>query len=92
MAYFALLYDVVDQFTERRAVYRDEHLRMVRDLHARGEVVMGGALGDPPDGAMLIFKSPSATSAEEFAKHDPYVTNGLVTRWSVRPWTVVVGP
>jgi uncharacterized protein YciI len=90
--YFALVYDVVDHFVERRAVYRDEHLRMVRDLHSRGEVVMGGALGDPPDGAMLIFKSPSAAIAEEFAKHDPYVTNGLVTRWTVRPWNVVVGP
>ena len=90
--YFALIYDVVDRFVERRAVYRDEHLHLVRDLHARGEVVMGGALGDPPDGAMLIFKGPSATAAEDFARRDPYVTNGLVTRWQVRPWNVVIGP
>jgi uncharacterized protein YciI len=90
--YFALVYEVVDQFVERRAVYRDEHLRMVRDLHARGEVVMAGALGNPPDGAMLIFKCPSAAIAEAFAKQDPYVTNGLVTRWTVRPWNVVIGP
>ena len=90
--YFALVYDVVDHFVERRAVYRDEHLRMVRDLHARGEVVMGGALGDPPDGAMLIFKSSSPAIAEEFAKQDPYVVNGLVISWKVRPWNVVVGP
>jgi uncharacterized protein YciI len=90
--YFALMYDVVDHFIERRAQYRDEHLHLVRDLHARGEVVMGGALGDPPDGAMLIFKAHSAAIAEDFATRDPYVMNGLVTRWQVRPWNVVVGP
>ena len=28
---------------------------------------------------------------EEFAKNDPYVVNGLVTEWNVRPWTVVFG-
>ena len=90
--YFALIYDVVDHFLERRAVYRDEHLHLVRDLHARGEVIMGGALGDPADGAMLIFKGHTSEIAEDFAKRDPYVTNGLVTRWQVRPWNVVVGP
>ena len=33
----------------------------------------------------------ATTIAEEFAKNDPYVKNGLITEWSVRPWTVVVG-
>ena len=92
IVYFVLAYDVVDRFIERRAVYRDEHLRLVRDLHARGLVVMGGALGDPPDGAMLIFKGSSREDAEKFARADPYVTNGLVTKWQIRPWNVVVGP
>jgi uncharacterized protein YciI len=92
MSYFVLAYDVVDRFVERRAQYRDEHLRLVRDRHTRGEVIMGGALGDPPDGAMLIFKGDSPHVAEEFARADPYVTNGLVTKWQIRPWNVVVGP
>lgn len=90
--YFVLSYDVVDRFIERRAVYRDEHLRLVRELHARGLLIMGGALGEPPDGAMLIFKGNSPEVAENFARTDPYVTNGLVTKWQVRPWNVVVGP
>ena len=92
MSYFVLAYDVVDRFVERRAQYRDEHLRLVRECHARGQVIMGGALGDPPDGAMLIFKGDSPHVAEEFARADPYVTNGLVTHWQIRPWNVVVGP
>jgi len=28
---------------------------------------------------------------ESFARHDPYVINGLVKRWEVRPWTAVIG-
>jgi uncharacterized protein YciI len=91
MAYFVLTYAVVDGFLERRVPLRDEHLRLVRDAHARGELVMAGALGDPPDGGLLVFRSDSAAAAEEFAGKDPYVTEGLVTSWTVRPWNVVVG-
>jgi hypothetical protein len=28
---------------------------------------------------------------EQFVANDPYVKNGLVTRWRIRPWTTVVG-
>ena len=28
---------------------------------------------------------------EAFVGRDPYVANGVVTRWRIRPWTVVVG-
>ena len=59
------------------------------DAQARGELIQGGALGDPVDRAMLVFSSREA--AEAFARQDPYVTNGLVTTWDVQPWAVVVG-
>jgi hypothetical protein len=90
MPYFALFYEAVDDFIVRRAVYRDEHLRLVREAHARGELLLAGALGDP-NGALLVFSSFDATAPESFARKDPYVINGLVTRWKVRPWAVVVG-
>ena len=90
MRYFALTYDVVSDFIERRAVYRDAHLRLVREAHGRGELMLAGALGDPPDGALLVFRAESASPAEAFARGDPYVTEGLVTAWRVRPWNVVV--
>jgi uncharacterized protein len=92
MNYYALLYDTVDEFITRRQPYRDEHLRLVREAHARGEVAWAGALGDPPDGGLLVFHADSAASAETFARRDPYVVHGLITRWRVRPWNVVVGP
>ncbi len=91
MPYFALLYDMVDDFVARRAAYRDEHLRLAREAHARGELVLAGALTDSPAGALLVFNSPDATAAEDFARNDPYVRNGVAKQWKVRPWTVVVG-
>jgi uncharacterized protein len=92
MPYVALLYDVVDQFTERRAPFRAAHLSLVRDAHARGEIFMAGPLGEPALGALLVFQSESAEVAERFARADPYVLEGLVTRWRALPWTVVVEP
>jgi uncharacterized protein len=92
MGYYALLYrEVVPDFIARRAAFRDEHLSLARELHARGELLLAGALADPPDGALLVFKTADIKRVEEFVGKDPYVANGLVKRWEIRPWTVVVG-
>ena len=92
MKYYALFYEVVDRFTERRASFRAEHLERVRDAHSGGSLVLAGALGDPPDGALLVFRASSPEVVEDFARKDPYVVQGVVTSWSVRPWNVVVEP
>src|SRR5438552_11037472 len=91
MKFYALFYDVVDDFVSRRTPYRDEHLRHAQEAHRRGELLLAGALSDPADRALLIFRAPDRSVAEAFARNDPYVTNGLVMRWEVRPWTVVIG-
>jgi uncharacterized protein len=91
MPYFALSYDVVPDFIERRTEFREAHLRMVRDAYDCGQLVMAGALGQPPDGALLVFHGDSESMVESFARADPYVRGGLVTSWRVRSWTVVVG-
>jgi uncharacterized protein YciI len=91
MPYYALFYDAVDDFIARRGAYRDEHLRLARESQARGELVLAGALSDPANGALLIFQGENAAAAESFARQDPYVKNGLITNWRVRPWAVVVG-
>jgi uncharacterized protein YciI len=90
MPYFALFYHVVDNFISRRAPFRQEHLRLVGAAHDRGEIVMAGALADPPDLALLVFQGHDRTIAVDFAARDPYVTQGLVAKVEVRPWTVVV--
>jgi uncharacterized protein YciI len=91
MGHFALLYDVVDRFAERRLPFREAHLHLIREAHARGLLQFAGALGDPRDGALLVFHTDSAASVEAFARADPYVIEGLVTAWRVRPWNVVIG-
>jgi uncharacterized protein YciI len=91
MGYFTLVYDVVENFTQRRAPVREAHLQMLRDANARGLLVVSGPLGDPPDGALLIFRAESAAVVEDFARADPYVKAGLITAWRVRPWTIVIG-
>lgn len=90
MAYYALFYEVVDDFIARRGAFRDEHLRLAREARARGELLLAGALADPP-GALIIFQASSPATAEAFARQDPYVKNGLITSWRVRNWAVVVG-
>ena len=92
MPYFVLRYDaVVDDYVNRRTPFRADHLSLVREAQARGEVVMAGAVGDPPDGALFVFRGDSADVATRFANNDPYMTNGLVLSWRVQPWHVVVG-
>lgn len=86
-----LFYDVVDDYVERRAQFRAEHLDLLRQAQARGEVVLAGALAEPVDGAVLVFRGESPDAAVAFAKADPYVKNGLVTAWRVRKWNTVIG-
>lgn len=89
--YYLLLYDVVDDYVALRAPLRAAHLERALAAVERGELILGGALANPVDGAVLLFQGSSPEVAEEFARNDPYVLNGLVTRWRVREWTVVVG-
>lgn len=91
MNYYVLEYSVVADFVNQRAPYRPDHLQQVREAHARGEMPLAGALGDPPEGALFVVRGQTPQVAEDFARNDPYVSNGLVTSWRVRPWNVVVG-
>jgi uncharacterized protein YciI len=91
MNHYLLFYDVAPDYLERRAAHRDAHLAHAWRAVDRGELVLGGALADPTDAAVLLFSADSAAVVEAFAQNDPYVLNGLVTRYRVRAWTTVVG-
>lgn len=91
MSHYLLIYDLADDYLARRGEFRGVHLKMAWEAHAKGDLVLGGALGEPVDRAILMFKGESPKVAEDFANADPYVTNGLVRTWSVRPWMTVVG-
>lgn len=89
--HYLLFYEVADDYMERRAAFRNVHLKLGWEAAERGELVLGGALSNPVDGAVLLFKGDSPEVAEKFARADPYVTSGIVKRWRVREWTTVVG-
>ncbi|MBB4657657.1 YciI-like protein [Parvularcula dongshanensis] len=91
MKHFILFYETSADYLERRGGYRAEHLTLARKAQEAGDLVLAGAFADPPDGAALIFKGETDAAARAFAEADPYVANGLVTRWWVREWTTVVG-
>ena len=89
--HYLLMYDVSDDYLERRGEFRDAHLTLAWRAHEHGDLVLGGALTDPSDMAILLFRGDSPAVAQAFAESDPYVLNGLVKRWRVRPWMTVAG-
>src|SRR5262249_7943017 len=84
--HYPLFYTVAPDYAERRLPLRAAHLAHARASHARGELMLGGALADPVDGAVLLFRGDSPAAARAFAAADPYVAHGLVTGWRGRQW------
>lgn len=90
--HYLLFYEIVDGYAEKRAPFREQHLQYARQAFERGELVLAGALAEPLDGAVLVFRGPTPQFAEAFAKGDPYVINGLIKSWRVRKWMTVIPP
>ncbi len=92
MKHFLLLYTYAPDYMEKRAAVRPAHLALANASVARDELQLGGAVpsDDPPFG-LLLFKAEIAQVAEDFARGDPYTSQGVVTSWRVREWITVVG-
>jgi uncharacterized protein len=91
MKHFLLFYEVGPDYLERRPDFRPEHFAHAWSAAERGELIVAGPLADPIDRAVLMFACEDKSVAEEFARADPYVANGLIARWYVREWNTVVG-
>lgn len=89
--HFLLTYQYSDDYLARRALFRNEHLCLAWAAQARGELMLGGAVGDPADSAVLVFDCDSASTVEQFVQADPYFHNGLVRSYTIAPWATVVG-
>ena len=87
--YHVLQYKYVPDILEKRDPYRAEHLQGAKDMAAASKIVMAGALTDPVDGAIFVFKNVTKDEIEAFVRKDPYVTNGLVPEYQIRPYMVV---
>ena len=89
--HYLLFYELGEDYVARRAEFRNAHLARAWESSDHGELLLGGAFANPVDGAVLLFSAESPEVAENFAKADPYVLNGLVKSWYVREWTTVAG-
>jgi len=89
--HFLLTYQYSDDYLTRRALFRNEHLRLAWAAQARGELMLGGAVGDPANSAVLVFDCDGASTVEQFVQADPYFHNRLVRSYTIEPWTTVVG-
>jgi uncharacterized protein YciI len=89
--HYVLIYELADDYLQRRKEDGDEHLRLLWQAHDRGELLLGGALIEPLDRGLYLFQGDSPAVAERFAQADSYVRRGLVKSWQVRPWMTVAG-
>jgi len=85
--YYILFYKTVTDYVKKRDTYRKTHLALIQKAYENDQLLIAGALSDPADEAVLVFKEKKTAIA--FAKNDPYVINGLIKTWNVRPWNTV---
>ncbi len=90
VVHHCLFYDYVEDVVEKRAPLREDHLALARKWKDDGRIVMAGALGTPPTGALFVFLVDDPGQVEQFVAADPYVSGEIVTAHRVVPWTVVV--
>lgn len=91
MKHYLLFLEFGETYEARRPGFRDAHLTKAWAAAERGELVLAGALTDPLDMGVILFKGESTEVVERFLKEDPYVNNGLIRSWRIREWTTVVG-
>ena len=91
MAVAILIYDYVEDIVERRGAHREGHLALIERFGAERGLVVAGATGEGPGGALFVFEDESdpAAAAADFAAADPYAEAGLVTASRIEPWMVV---
>lgn len=91
MKHYLLFLDFSETYEARRPEFRNEHLTKAWAAVDRGELIYAGALTDPLDTGVILFKGENAEIVEKFVKEDPYINNGLVRSWRIREWATVVG-
>ena len=89
--YHLLTLDYVEDILEKRDPYRADHIAGAKAAEADGKVVLAGALQNPTDAGVFVFKDCDEAFVDAFVKADAYYKAGLVTGYTIRPWMIVVG-
>jgi hypothetical protein len=82
---YVLLYESTPDFRSKVPAHIEAHRALWKAFHSDGRLLMIGPFTDEPAGvAMGIFTSRAA--AEDFVRTDPFVSAGIVARWTIREW------
>ena len=85
---YVLIYDSADDVAQTAPVHFAAHRARWKDFQANGTLLLIGPYSDQ-SGALAVFTTRAA--AEEFARSDPFVLNGVVRAWSVKEWAEALG-
>lgn len=89
--HYLLFYEVVEDYIERRKPLRAAHFEHAQKAYDAGRLMLAGALDEPVDGAVFVFRAADPAAPARFAENDPYVLGGIVKSWRVRKWNTVLG-
>lgn len=95
---YAITGEDIPNSMEKRMAARPAHLKRVDDLIAKGKLILGGAFpaidsNDPGPagmtGSLIVAEFNSLEEAKAWINADPYVTEGVFAKVTVKPYRKV---
>lgn len=96
---YAIVGEDVPDSLHKRAAARPAHIARIQELADAGRIVLAGPFPaiDSPDpgpagmtGSLIVGEFESLEAARAWIEGDPYVTDGVFARVSVRPFKQVL--
>lgn len=88
---FVLEYHYVENMLEKRAPFRSSHLQYAQQSVDKKILLAGGALVPEVKRGILLLRADHEQAVRDFAQNDPYVKNGLITKFDISEWAVAIG-
>ena len=73
----------------RIAEFRPSHREYLRELIAKGKLIISGPFGDD-SGGIIAYDAASEEEVEGIIKADPFYKHGVFQTWTIRPWRIVI--
>ncbi|NVB79791.1 MAG: hypothetical protein HOV81_15455 [Kofleriaceae bacterium] len=83
-----MIYESTSETRQKAPPHMAGHRDRLDEFQRRGKLLMAGPLMDGTGRAIGVFTSKE--SAEEFIAGDPFITNGVVTNWTIAEWGEVL--
>jgi len=87
VVFFETCYDSLDDAVAKAPEVIAAHRARSNELYACGTLLMSGAfLNNPKEQLRTMAICPTGEAAEEYARGDPFVLNGMVSKWYISEW------